>query len=58
MARATASYFGTTHDEKSNGRPKDIYKISFNQFEELMIAAQTVEGKRARKLVLLLKKIL
>ena len=40
------------------GRPRDVYKISFNQFEELMIAAQTVEGKRARKLVLLLKKIL
>ena len=51
-------YLFIRDDEKSNGRPKDIYKISFNQFEELMIAAQTVEGKRARKLVLLLKKIL
>jgi len=40
------------------GRPRDVYKISFNQFEELMISAQTPEGKRARKLVLLLKKIL
>ena len=40
------------------GRPRDVYKISFNQFEELMIAAQTDEGKKARKLVLLLKKIL
>ncbi|CAL8461706.1 g1237 [Coccomyxa elongata] len=40
------------------GRPRDVYKISFNQFEELMIAAQTAEGKKARKLVLHLKKIL
>ena len=40
------------------GRPRDIYKISFNQFEELMISTQTPEGKRARKLVVLLKKIL
>jgi len=54
----TEEYLLIRNDEKSNGRPKDIYKISFNQFEELMIAAQTVEGKRARKLVLLLKKIL
>ena len=45
-------------DKKSNGRPRDIYRISFNQFEELMIAAQTAEGKKARKLVLHLKKIL
>ena len=45
-------------DEKSNGRPRDIHKISLNQFEELMIAAQTNEGKGGRKLVLLLKKIL
>ena len=37
---------------------KVSYLISFNQFEQLMIAAQTAEGKRARKLVLLLKKIL
>ncbi len=42
----------------TGGRPKEVYKISFNQFEELMIAAQTDEGKKARKLVLLLKKIL
>ena len=34
------------------------YMISFNQFEELMIAAQTAQGKKARKFVLLLKKIL
>ena len=32
--------------------------ISFNHFEELMIAAQTSEGKKARKLVLRLKRIL
>ena len=30
--------------------------ISVNQFEELMIAAQTEEGKKARKMVLLLKR--
>ena len=40
------------------GRPRDVYMISFNQFEELMIAAQTSEGKKARKLVLKLKRIL
>lgn len=51
-------YLFIRDDEKSNGRPRDIYKISLNQFEELMIAAQTDEGKKARKLVLLLKKIL
>ena len=45
-------------DEKSNGRPRDVYKISFNKFEELMIAAQAAEGKKARKLVLHLKRIL
>ncbi|BDA45253.1 hypothetical protein COCOBI_07-0400 [Coccomyxa sp. Obi] len=42
----------------AGGRPRDVYMISFNQFEELMIAAQTSEGKKARKLVLKLKKIL
>ena len=40
------------------GRPRNVYNISFNQFEELMISAQTQEGKKARKLVLLLKKML
>ena len=50
--------FSFADDEKSNGRPKDIYMISFNQFEELIIAAQTVEGRKPRKLVLLLKRIL
>ena len=42
----------------AGGRPRDVYMISFNQFEELMIAAQTSEGKKARKLVLKLKRIL
>ena len=32
--------------------------ISLNQFEELMIAAQTAQGKKARKFALLLKMIL
>ena len=35
-----------------------MFKVSFNQLEELMIAAQTADGKKARKLVLHLKKIL
>ena len=51
-------YLFIRDDKKSTGRPRDIYKISFNQFEELMIAAQTAEGKKARKLVLHLKRIL
>ena len=51
-------YLFIRDDEQSNGRPRDIYKISSNQFEELMIAAQTTSGKKARKLVLHLKKIL
>ena len=42
----------------AGGRPRDVYMISFHQFEELMIAAQTSEGKKARKLVLKLKRIL
>ncbi len=49
---------GVENSATGAGRPRDIYKISFNQFEELMISAQTPEGKRARKLVLHLKKIL
>ena len=42
----------------AGGRPRGVYMISFNQFEELMIAAQTTEGKKARMLVLILKRIL
>ena len=49
---------GVDNSAPGAGRPRDVYKISFNQFEELMISAQTSEGKKARKLVLLLKKIL
>ena len=55
---STNEYLFNRNVENSGGRPKDVYKISFNQFEELMISAQTHEGKKARKLVLLLKKIL
>ncbi len=54
----TEEYLFNRDVENSGGRPRDVYKISFNQFEELMISAQTPEGKKARKLVLLLKKIL
>ena len=54
----SSEYLLNRNVEKSNGRPRDVYRISFNQFEELMIAAQTPEGKKARKLVLHLKKIL
>ena len=58
---SSAEYVSHTDVESlgtTGGRPRDVYKISFNQFEELMISAQTPEGKRARKFVLLLKKIL
>ena len=55
---STDEYLFNRNVENSGGRPRDVYKISFNQFEELMISAQTSEGKKARKLVLLLKKIL
>ena len=50
--------FYVKHNDVENlaGRPKEVYKISVNQFEELMIAAHTDEGKRARKMVLLLKR--
>ena len=38
------------------GRKKTIYLISFDQFEELLLAAQTPEGTTARKAVLAVKK--
>ncbi len=34
----------------SGGRPRDVYKISFNQFEELMISAQTARARRLASL--------
>ena len=55
---STDEYLFNRNVENSGGRPRDVYKISFNQFEELMISAQTSEGNKARKLVLMLKKIL
>ena len=53
-----ASHIDVGNLGTAGGRPRDVYKISFNQFEELMIAAQAAEGKKARKLVLHLKRIL
>jgi prophage antirepressor-like protein len=38
------------------GRKKNTYLISFDQFEELLLAAQTPEGTTARKAVLAVKK--
>ena len=38
------------------GRQKNLYLISFDQFEELLLAAQTPEGTTARKAVLAVKK--
>ena len=38
------------------GRKKTTYLISFDQFEELLLAAQTSEGTTARKAVLAVKK--
>ena len=43
---------GVDHPGSAGGRSRDVYIISFNQFEELMSAAQTSEGKKACKLVL------
>ena len=47
-----------TSEEGRGPANRASYMISFDQFEELMIAAQTAQGKKARKFVLLLKKIL
>lgn len=47
-----SEYLVIHKDENSGGCPRDIYLISFDQFEQLMTAAQTGDGKKARKLVL------
>ena len=42
-------------DKNSVGRPRDICLVSVNQIEEALLAANTEEGKRWRKLVLKIK---
>ena len=53
-----SEYVLLTSEEDTGPPNRASFLISFNQFEELMIAAQTSEGKKARKLVLLSKRIL
>ena len=48
----------TDNPGSAGGRPRDVYMISFNRSEELMIAAHISEGKKARKLVLKLTRSL
>ena len=38
--------------ENSMGRPRDVYMLDINQIEEVLLAANTEEGRRWRKLVL------
>ncbi|CAL8460923.1 g454 [Coccomyxa elongata] len=51
-------YLLLTNEEGTGPANRASYLISFNQFEELMIAAQTTQGKKARKFVLFLKRVL
>ena len=44
-------------DKNSVGRPRDVYKLSVNQIEEVLLAANTDEGKKWRKLVLKIKNL-
>ena len=44
-------------DKNSVGRPRDIYRLSINQMEEVLLAANTDEGKKWRKLVLKIKNL-
>ena len=44
-------------DKNSVGRPRDIYRLSINQMEEVLLAANTEEGKRWRKMVLRIKNL-
>ena len=44
-------------EQNSIGRPRDIYLLSVNQLEEVLLAANTEEGKRWRKLVLKIKNL-
>ena len=47
-----------TSEEGTGPANRASYLISFNQFEELMIGAQTIQGKKARRFVLFLKRVL
>ena len=44
-------------DKNSVGRPRDVYMISVNQFEEVLLAANTDTGKKWRKVVLRIKNL-
>ena len=46
-----------TSAQNSTGRPRDHYMLSVNQFEEVLLAANTDAGKRWRKLVLRIKNL-
>ena len=46
-----------TSAKNSTGRPRDIYLVSVNQFEEVLLAANTDAGKKWRKLVLKIKNL-
>ena len=43
--------------ENSMGRPRDVYLLNVNQIEEVLLAANTDEGKKWRKLVLKIKNL-
>ena len=43
--------------ENSMGRPRDVYMLDVNQIEEVLLAANTEEGRRWRKLVLKIKNL-
>ena len=44
-------------EQNSVGRPRDVYLLSVNQIEEVLLAANTEEGRRWRKLVLRIKNL-
>ena len=43
--------------ENSMGRPRDVYRLNINQIEEVLLAANTDEGRKWRKLVLKIKNL-
>ena len=46
-----------TSAQNSTGRPRDVYMVSVNQFEEVLLAANTDAGKKWRKLVLKIRNL-
>ena len=50
------SLFHRPEKKATGGRPTNVYKISVNQFEQLMLAARTEVGKKARKTMLTIKR--